>query len=140
MFSGRTSSGPVALRVLQASIDEVFGDMVRVHQKHRQFSRAGQVIVVKHGNRRLLAVARGAARNSTDTISLDQRSRDTLGVESGATADFLFQSATFMDQFRWAWHATDAMPRIAARLGILSVALGTLGLLLGTLSLWLSIG
>jgi hypothetical protein len=120
-------------------VDDIFGDMVRVHQKHRPFSRAGQVIAIRHGKHRMLAVARGALKNSADTISLDQRSREKLDVKPREEAEFIFESATSIDQFRWAWRATNAMPRVAARLGILSVILGGVGLLLGALSLWLTL-
>lgn len=134
----RRRHGPVTLRVIPADFDDVFGDRVRVHQSHRPFSRAGQIILVKHGQNKLLGVARGARKNDTTTIQLDQRSREKLGIGSKATVDLTFESAGWIRDFRWAWSATDAMPRVSARLGIIALALGILGLFLGLWSLWLS--
>lgn len=76
----RDRCGPVTLWILQASIDDVFGDQIRVHQSHRPFSRASEIIVVHHGDKRLRAVAREALANDKSTIQLDLRSRQSLGV------------------------------------------------------------
>ena len=130
--------GPVSLSVVAADFDDVFGDRIRVHQSHRPFSRAGQIILVKRGNLKFLGVARGARRNDRTTIQLDQRCREQLKIASGTTADFEFQSAGWIRAFLWAWRATDAMPRIQARLGLIGLGLGLLGGLLGGWSLWLA--
>lgn len=130
--------GPVSLRVVAAEFDDVFGDRARVHQSHRPFSRAGQIILIKHGRKKLLAVARGARRSDESSIQLDERSRDKLGLELGSNASLVFESAGWIRDFRWAWSATDAMPRIVARLAIISLALGIFGALLAGWSIWLA--
>lgn len=121
---------------MPALLDDVFGDKVRVHFSHRAFSRAGEIIIVRHGDKSLAAVARGSLQNSRSTIQLDLRSRQKLGLRPGASAEFIFESAGWVDEYVWAWSATDAMPRIAARVGLISLTMGIVGLLLGTLSLF----
>lgn len=67
---------------------------------------------------------------------MDMALREQLGIKSGQERHFIFQEANLWGQVCWAWRATDAMPRIAARLGVLSVVLGLVGLGLGVLSLF----
>ena len=92
------------------------------------------VIVVYANGRIVRAVARGAPKNDKKGIYLDLATRGKLAVALGAEIEVDFQRADTMDQLLWAWSAPDAMPRIAARLGVLSVALGLLGLLLGVIA------
>ena len=131
--------GPVSLKVAPAPAVDVFHDMVRVHLTHRPFANAGRIIIVRHGRNRILAVARGAPKNCRDTIWLDLRAREQLDVAPSTVSEFYFEEAGLLAEIRWAWSATDAMPRVAARLGAISVALGFIGLLLGGLSVWLSL-
>lgn len=62
--------------------------------------------------------------------------RRKLGVRLNVPAEFVFDEANLWDECVWAWSATDAMPRVAARLGAISVGLGGVGLLLGLISLF----
>ena len=135
----REKNGPVNLKVVQAKLNDVFGDRVRVHNSHRPFSRAGDIIVVRHRDKWIAAVARGPLGHSKSTIQLDQRNRTKLGASASGTQEFSFEEAGWMAQFQWAWNATDAVPRVAARLGIVSVILGALGLALGALSVILTL-
>ena len=50
--------------------------------------------------------------------------RQKLGVTENKVAELTFEEASLLDEFLWAWSATDAMPRIATRLGVISLALG----------------
>jgi hypothetical protein len=68
-------------------------------------------------------------------ISLDSATRARLDVKLNKTASFTFEEASLWDELVWAWSATDAMPRVAARLGAISVVLGAVGLFLGIVSL-----
>ena len=131
--------GPVLLQVRPMPREDVFHDIVRLHFDHRPFASAGRVLVVEYGEKRIRAVARGAPKNDKAGICLDLESRKKLGLSASDTAQFVFRAASFIDEVRWAWSATNAMPRIAARLGIISVGLGALGGLLGALSLWLAL-
>ena len=125
----------IELEVREADLDDVFSDIARLHLDHRPFARAGKIIVLQVGAKTARVVARGAVRNRKDSISLDSATRERLGVKSNQRATFKIRKARFMDEVIWAWTATDAMPRIAARLGAVSVVLGLLGLVLGIKSL-----
>lgn len=123
------------LEVANAALSDVFSDMARVHLDHRPFAKAGKVIVLRVGNRKAYAVARGTARGGRGIISLDSATREKLDVKAGQIVELTIQKAGFCDEFAWAWGATDAMPRVAARLGAISVVLGAIGLVLGIISL-----
>lgn len=113
----------------------MFGDIVRVDLTHRPFAKAGNVVRIRHGKHLARAVARGTPTRGKATISLDSSTRERLHLKSNSTATLIFERANLIDEFLWAWNATDAMPRIASRLGLISVLLGLLGLMLGALSL-----
>ena len=123
------------LTVVEADLGDVFSDIARVHIDHRPFAKAGKLVVIYSGNNKAYAVARGSMGNAKDTISLDSATREKLGVKPKQNVSFTIRPARFIDEFRWAWSATDAMPRVAARLGVLSVGLGMIGLFLGAISL-----
>lgn len=127
------------LKVIQLELDDVFLDMVRVHLDHRPKTRAGDVVRISCGKRSLLAVARGSRKNKKDVIAIDLESRRKLDLKAGDEVVFNIKKVGFIGQFCWAWNATDAMPRIGARLGLLSLFLGILGGILGVLSIWPSI-
>lgn len=133
------SSGPVTLSVRQVEIEDVFHDIVRVHLDHRPFAKAGAVVIVEHKGKTIRLVARGAPKNDKGAVWLDLRSRQRLGLMPNTQAEIHFKKASLRDEFLWAWCATDAMPRIAARLGLLSVGLGLLGVILGVLSFGLAL-
>lgn len=130
--------GPVTLTVQQVDWDDVFHDIVRVHLDHRPFAKAGAIVIVEHAGKSMRLAARGAPKNDRERIWLDLRSREKLELKPKAQAAITFRQAWLWDEFMWAWSATDPMPRIAARLGLVSVLLGVLGGLLGALSLWLA--
>lgn len=111
-------------------------DIVRVDLSHRPFAKAGSVIIIRHGNKRALAVARGPAMVGRTGISLDSATRSKLGVQLNKQAAFTFQKAGLWEELQWAWSATDATPRAAARLGAISIILGAIGLILGVISLF----
>lgn len=128
--------GPVMLVVSSAPLRDVMGDIVRVDLSHRPFARAGRVIGIRVGGVKVLAVVRGPANVGKSGISLDSALRAKLRVELNKSASFTFERATLWDEVMWAWSATDATPRVAARLGAISVLLGGIGLLLGLISLF----
>jgi len=129
-------NGPVELKVLNAPFRDVMGDIVRLDLSHRPFARAGSVIGIRCGKKRVLAVARGPAGVGKDGISIDAATRAKLGVQLNRKASLTFEEAGLWDELVWAWSATDAMPRIAARLGAISVTLGAVGFFLGIISLF----
>jgi hypothetical protein len=135
MGKTKMASTSVELTVVDAPIRDVMNDICRIHRQHRSFAKAGRVVVLKCGNMKAYVVARGPAGVRFDEISLDYATRVRLGVSPGERANFIVDSANLLDVFLWAWNATDAMPRVAARLGAISVALGVVGLILGVISL-----
>ena len=134
-----SSDTTIALEVVEAPLRDVMSDIARFHKQHRTFNgellRAGRVVVLKVAGRTAYVVARGPAGVSAKQISLDSATRDKLNVQSGSKFDFVIKKAGLIDEFCWAWNATDAMPRVAARLGAISVVLGGIGLILGIFSL-----
>ena len=122
------------LTVRQQSLRDVFQDMARVSHEHRNGCRTGKIIVISANGKTARAVARGAERSDRNGIYLDEATRDRLGVSQGQEVEFTIREGGWFDEFLWAWHATNAMPRVGARLGVVSVLLGLAGLLLGALS------
>jgi hypothetical protein len=131
----RKTYGPVELTVKSAALSDVFGDMARVNKDYRPFAKAGRVIRIRCEGKMVRAVARGEPAGGKDRIILDSSTRQKLGVKLNTPTNFTFEMADSWDEFVWAWQATDAMPRIAARLGLISVILGLIGLGLGIVSL-----
>lgn len=129
---------PISLHVKQISREDVFHDIVRLHLDHRPFAKAGRVLVVEAKGRCIRAVARGAPKNDKTGIWLDLEARKKLGLPAKGAEQFTFRKASLLDEVLWAWSATDAMPRIAARLGVVSVGLGAVGVILGVWSVWLT--
>jgi hypothetical protein len=134
-IEAQKSGNKMKLKVIELELEDVFGDMVRVHIDHRPGTRAGQVIVVKVGKCKIRAIARGSRANSRDVIAMDLETRRRLGLDAGAIAEFSFSKGSVCDEWIWAWHASDATPRVAARVSLLSLMLGLLGLILGVVSL-----
>jgi hypothetical protein len=127
------------LEVKQAAREDVFGDIVRVHFEHRPETNAGELTRVWVEDRYVVAVARGTnSTEKTNTIWIDSALRSRLRVKENTKYDFRFQKADFWDELYWALNTTEPVPRIAARLAVLSAILGAFGLALGAVSLWLA--
>lgn len=122
------------LTVMQQSMRDVFQDIARVSHEHRNGCKTGKVIVISTDGKTARAVARGAEAFDRNGIYLDEATRERLGVRQNREYDFTIRPGGWIDEFLWAWHASNAMPRVGARLGILSVGLGGLGLILGIAS------
>jgi hypothetical protein len=127
---------PVELLVTKAKSEDVLHDIVRLDLTYRPFARAGRVIRIRHDSKSVLAIARGHPSENTSDISLDSELRRRLGLEANQRATFTFEKAGFWGEFIWAWSATNAVPRIAARLALLSLVLGIFGLVSGVISLF----
>ena len=128
------------LKVIEATLDDVFGDIARLHLDHRPNAKAGKIILLKVGTKRVYAVARGLRSGTNKSnISLESALRERLDVKLGQEYDFTIEAAGFWGNVCWAWNSTDAMPRVAARLGAISVGLGVVGFMLGLYSLYLTL-
>lgn len=133
-----SNSSTENLKVMRAQMDDVFGDIVRVHISHRPVY-AGDILKVSVNGNTILAIARNTQNNERDVIRLDDALRRRLRVDPDETHAFRLSAANSWDQFMWAWRATNPVNRIAARLAGLSLALGVAGILLGLLSLYLTL-
>lgn len=125
----------VELKVADMALRDIFSDMARLHLDHRPFAKAGKIIVIACDGRTAFVVARGPAGIGKGTIALDSATRERLNVRPGETRTFTIKKGGFWAEARWAWDATDAMPRVAARLGAISVGLGFVGAIFGVASL-----
>ena len=125
----------VRLTIRDATLGDVFSDIARMHLDHRPSAKAGKIVLIRSGNKKAYAVARGLAKGmSKDEISIDSAMRERLEVKVNQSYELVVERAGVVGEVRWAWGSTDAMPRVAARLGAISVGLGAVGLLLGALS------
>lgn len=132
------------LKVLGARSDDVFGDLVRVNESLRRDTdgnlvAAGAICRVSTGGKSILVKARGLPHEEGEVIRLDEVLRDRLGVRNGEEREFDISRANSMEQFLWAWSATEPGYRVSARLAVLSVVLGGIGLVLGVVSICLSV-
>ncbi len=123
------------LLVKSIGFDDVFLDMARLHSSHRSRISAGKVLKLSVNGRTKLLVARGAPKNERSVIWLDLKTRKELLLEVNKGADFKIEEASFVDNVKWAWNASDPAYRISSRLGVLSFFLGIIGFVLGVLSL-----
>ncbi len=138
MVMARKQNENLQLKIAQSRLADVMGDIARFDNSYRTFDgklvRSGRVVVLRANGKTARVVARGPAGVSKDEISLSSEIRDRLNLSSGQKATFTIAKANWIDDFLWAWDATDAMPRVAARLGVISVILGLTGLILGIAS------
>ena len=125
----------VTLTVKDAALSDVFDDVARLHLDHRPAAKAGRIILIQNGKLKAYAVARGLASGmSKDQISIDSALRERLNVKVNQAYNLKLRRVGFWGEVRWAWDSTNAMPRVAARLGAISFLLGIVGLFLGVLS------
>src|SRR5690606_3152110 len=122
--------GPVKLMVQNATLSDVMGDIARVDLSHRPFAKAGHVIIIRCGNKKIRAVARGTAKNSKGILVLEQRLREKLGVKVNQEFELIFEKACLIDEIIWSWSASDVTVRAAARISVISLLLGSFGVLL----------
>ena len=72
---------------------------------------------------------------SKGEIFLNGKARRKLSLKLNESAEIEIKHGNYIDDLIWAWNANNTMPRIAARLAVLSVVLGLFGLLLGFISI-----
>lgn len=123
------------LRVASARSEEVVKDIIRVSRLDRGGIPSGQICKVTVEGRKKYFIVRGLSEEQNGQILMDDLSRQSLGVDLGKQYDFEIQIAGIIGKIWWACTVTDPGARIAAWLGVLSVALGFLGVVLGALSL-----
>jgi hypothetical protein len=134
----------LTLTVQEVDKEDVYKDIVRVPEKHRldvdgHLVREGSVCRVATSGKWVYAIVRGCGKSEEQIIKIDGRLRDDLGVTPDSTVEVTLTVQGWWGQFWWAWDASDAAYRIAARMGLLSVLLGLAGFLLGLIGLGVSI-
>jgi len=130
------------LTVHQLRENDVYKDLVRIPEAHRKDKDGNRIresticeVTVDGGTTgRTVVCVRGSVRDTEPWIRMHDKTRLDLGVTERRDYDFRLTRAGWAKQFCWAWCASDPTPRIAARLGLVSVSLGVVGFLLGLLS------
>src|SRR5262245_54788492 len=126
----------VKLEVLKIAEEDIYKDFVRIPQEHRGQIAEGRVCELRVGHECIRRAVRGYLHDASAAIRMDEFTRSRLRLTPGKPVEFVIREVGWIGQFLWAWNASDPVPRIAARLGILSVVLGAVGLVLGIIALW----
>jgi hypothetical protein len=128
------------LTVRQLPVEDIYKDLVRIPEIHRQDSESATILEgticklsVSGGKSKLVSV-RGCGASEEPKILMDDRTRKELHVDDRREYEFELRPTTWWGHSRWAWSASDPAYRIPARLCVVSVALGAIGLALGLLS------
>ena len=134
----------IRLRVKKASSEDVYRDIVRVPELYRKDSKGktipeGNVCKISSKNNSIFAIVRGKGDAEEESIWLDERERNLLGLLVGEEVEFKLKSVGLLGQICWGWRASDIAYRVATRLAVASVVFGILGFLLGILSLLLAL-
>lgn len=120
------------LKVVGANRDEVFTDMVRIPENHRNGIENGTVVRIWHGGRRVFAIARGLHDRSDSVIVMDEFVRRRLGVDRASQIDSKnIRRATRWEKLTWYLEATNPAVHVPAWVAVISLALGTLSVMLG---------
>jgi len=82
------------------------------------------------------ALLRGCQNSSEPRVYVDAHLRSDLGLQIGDEVELQIKPVRLFGECRWGWYATDPAYRVAAKLGVLSVALGGIGLTLGLIALF----
>jgi hypothetical protein len=132
------------LKVRMADKEDTYKDLARIPEKYRRDSSQllipeGRICKVTIAGRSRLLSLRGRLHENEALIFMDASARDDLKLEVGSEYEVALREAWWFGQFLWAWRASDPLYRVAARLGLISVALGFAGILLGALSVYISI-
>jgi len=137
---GLIRSYVMLLEVHQLREEEVHKDMVRIPEVHRRDIRGERVKessicrITVDGSQSTLVSVRGLQGESRPWIRMDEKTRLDLGITEQKECDFQLEAVGWWGQFMWAWGASDPTPRIAARMGLLSLGLGALGFVTGITS------
>lgn len=134
----------IRLRVKKASKEDVYRDIVRVPELYRKDFKGktipeGNVCKISSKNNSIFAIVKGKGDAEEESIWLDERERNLLGLLVGEEVEFKFRSVGLFGQICWGWRASDIGYRVATRLAVASVVLGIFGFLLGILSLLLAL-
>jgi hypothetical protein len=108
--------------------EDVYLDRVRIPVLHRGTIGEGRVAKLSVDLKDIRVEVRGLSGESKAIIRMDEITRSKLGLESNKTYLFEVREEHWSGQFLWAWNASDATARIAARLGLIGVLLGLIAI------------
>ncbi len=111
------------LKVQKAQWDDAHSDIVRINKDQRGGFEKGRVCKISINGKSEYVILRGT--DEKDVITLDYDLRQRLALHPRDEKQFILTRGFWLsDEIKWAWNATDASYRVAARLGLVSLFLG----------------
>ena len=130
------------LEVHQQLSGDVYRDVVRIPERHRRDVRGRLVpegTIVKltvQGTGSRVVWLRGIEGTAESWIRMDDKTRNELGVVTNQEYYFSIERVGTWGKLRWALGSSDPALRIAAWLGVISVALAVISVLLAVVACW----
>lgn len=117
------------LTVQKAQWDEAHSDIIRINIDHRGDFEKGRVCKITVNGKSEYVILRGTDEKNIITLDYDLRQR--LLLKPNDSERFVLTRGFWLcDEIKWAWSASDASYRIAARLGVVSFFLGAVSLVI----------
>jgi hypothetical protein len=128
------------MRVYPAWREDVFKDIARIPERDRDGIREGSVCSIFVNGKKKKLIVRGLDEELNGGIMLDEITRKAMGnLQVGLSYDFSIKEDGIWGHIKWACTVSDSGARIAAWIGVISLALGLLGAVLGGVGLWISV-
>src|ERR1051326_8470622 len=112
------------LRVRQAAADDVYQDLVRIPEKHRDGIPEGRICRIGLANRStssILVVVRGQRASEASEIFMDEVTRNKLTVDADSEYDFRLERVGWIRSLLWASRAANPAYRIPAFVAVVSL-------------------
>jgi hypothetical protein len=130
------------LEVHQLPKEEIYRDMIRVNESHRVNKRTetikeGHLCLVRANGKKCFAILRGYQDGVLPEIRMDDYTRGAsrLGLELSKPYEFEFEEVGLIQQWCWAWNATEIGYQVASRIALIGFVMGLIGLFLGIVGL-----
>lgn len=127
---------PLTLTVFTADDKDVYRDIARIPETHRDGIKEGVMCRITHEQRSAFVAIRGMGDRKEKVVKLDELTRRTLCVTEGKEYCFDVEELSGLEQLCATWHTSDPFNRMSMRLSLISFALGLIGLALGIVSLF----
>lgn len=115
---------------------DVYRNMVRLHVGDRKGIPEGRICVLKANGHTHPLIVRGIASGAaTGFIMMDELTRESFGVTENRPYLFQIRQANLLQRLWWSSTVADPGARIAAWLGIVSLAIGLLSFVLALIPL-----
>ena len=121
------------LTVKQLYREEIYRDIIRIHDTHRTSKngnqiKEGKICIVSVDGAKCYAIMRGYQADPAADIHMDENTRAKLGVALSEKRFFQLKECGFWGQLVWAWTATEVAYQVATRLAVLGLFLGVVGI------------